>query len=353
VGVRKQAAVAAVVLNWNSWRDTIMCVESLLRSQRAPDRIIICDNGSSDDSAERLLEWTNASTAAVPVAFIPLPCNLGYAGGNNIGMEYAMRDGADFVWILNNDTVVDCDALGRMMEVAEADRAIGIVGSKLLRFDAPDTIQALGGGYIVPILCHDTQLGAGEKTGFAGTAPIELDHLIGASLLVRVDAIRAVGLIDESYFLYREETDWCIRMRRAGWSLYCCPEAVVWHKQSHSIGFKSPLHDYYAVRNMLALVRKFYPASLPVALSYFAVRSILPKVFRREFSRLRAVLGAFRDFGAGVSGRHKHHTETILVHNYADGSCVPELDPQRPHTPGLPALEAARLLTAAEEPIAT
>jgi GT2 family glycosyltransferase len=346
----KAVNVAAVVLNWNAWRDTIVCVESLLHSQRIPDRIVICANGSSDESAERLLEWTNASSSAVPIAFVPLPCNLGYAGGNNIGIEYAMRDGADFIWILNNDTVVDPLALGHMIDVAASNDTIGIVGSKLLRFDAPDTIQALGGGYILPVLCHDTQLGAGKHTAFAGSRPIKLDHVIGASLLVRAETIRDVGLIDESYFLYREETDWCIRMRRAGWHLYCCTQAVVWHKQSHSIGFKSPLHDYYAVRNMLRLVRKFYPASLPVAFGYFAARSILPKIARLEFARLRAVLNAFRDFAYGVSGRPSYHSEVILVNSFADGTCTPEVQRKQSFLP-LPEPIAHRL-TATESPLA-
>jgi GT2 family glycosyltransferase len=332
---RISSRVVAVVLNWNAWPDTIECVESLLASKHVPRQIVICDNGSRDDSIARLKQWgatqkgfvSIAGDAALsdpapdaPLVLVELPYNGGYAYGNNIGLRYAIDvAGAEFVWILNNDTVVERDALERMLAVADSNARVGIVGSKLLRHDIPDTIQAMGGGYIIPVLCHDTQLGGGSKASKADSEAIPLDHLVGASLLIRAEAVREVGLIDESYFLYREETDWCIRMRRAGWKLYCCPGAIVWHKQSHSIGFKSPLHDYYAVRNMLRLVWKFYPLAAPVAFAYFALRSVAPKLARLEFARLVAVLHAFSDFFSGVSGRSPLHTDQMLVKSYVAG----------------------------------
>lgn len=330
------ATVTAVVLNWNAWTDTIACVESLLASERAPDFIVVCDNGSLDDSVAQLSHWMHGlgrydsyasadealadRRSPAPLALVAIGENGGYAAGNNVGMRFALeRTRADFVWILNSDIVVAPSALAQMLDLAVSDPSIGIVGAKLLRFDQPDTIQALGGGHIIPVLCHDTQLGGGQKSDTSGAAPIELDHVIGASLLVRNSAVRDVGPIDESYFLYREETDWCIRMRRNGWRLCCSPQAEVWHRQSHSIGFKSPLHDYYAVRNMLHLVRKFYPLSLPTAFGYYACRSLAPKLARLEFERAGAVLAALGDFIAGVSGRRTQHTDRVLMKNYIDG----------------------------------
>ncbi len=330
------ARVVAVILNWNAWPDTIACLESLLDSGLVPRRIVICDNGSADDSIARIKAWgrgrddfasfgspeeaLHGDETSASIVLLELPYNGGYAYGNNIGMRYAVeRAGAEFVWILNNDTVVERDALARMLEVADGHPRVGIVGAQLLRHDAPDLVQAMGGGYIIPVLCHDTQLGGGTRTTPERRAPIPLDHLVGASLLVRAEAIRDVGYIDETYFLYREETDWCIRMRRAGWQLYCCPNAIVWHKQSHSIGFKSPLHDYYAVRNMLRLVWKFYPIAAPTAFLYFAVRCIAPKLVRFEFARLLAVLHAFSDFFSGIDGRSSHHTDQMLVKSYVAG----------------------------------
>jgi GT2 family glycosyltransferase len=331
--------VVAVVVNWNGWADTIECVESVLRSSQPPSRIVVVDNGSLDDSMRRLEAWADgnaiesvcfaspvhamAGSSSSPLVFIQSDRNLGYAGGNNVGMSYAVeRAGADFVWILNNDVVVDERALERAMDLALGDPAIGIVGAQLLRYDEPEIVQALGGGYILPILCHDTQLRAGKKAVRGRAQPIEVDHLIGASLLVRAEAARQAGPIDESYFLYREETDWCLQMRRRGWKLCCCPGSIVWHKQSRSIGFKSPLHDYYAVRNVLRLTKKFYPAYLPTAFVYFACRSLLPKLVRFEYERAAAVCAALRDFLKGVEGRAPHHSDATLRHAYIDNAAA-------------------------------
>jgi hypothetical protein len=339
------SGVVALVLNWNGFEDTIECIESLLRSELAPKHVVVLDNGSVDGSTPRLQEWATARSLAYvafssPTAanvsdapetqfvFIDNGRNLGYAGGNNVGIKYAIeRAGADFVWILNNDAVVEPRALERALHVMQSNTRIGMVGAKLLRYDDPETIQALGGGYILPILCHDTQLGAGQNSESAPQAPIRVDHLVGASLLVRSEAVLDVGPIDETYFLYREETDWCIRMRRRGWKLYCSTTSIVWHKQARAIGFKSPLHDYYAVRNILKLVRKFYPASLPTAFAYFAIRSILPKIVRLERRRLAAVCHALRDFAFGIEGRPQEYGEAAFIREYItrlEGSHEPE-----------------------------
>jgi GT2 family glycosyltransferase len=332
------ARVVAIVLNWNGWQDTIECLESLLACETAPEHVVVCDNGSTDGSLSHLREW--AAARSLPFAlhtspnaamhaqgrdvpwliFIENGSNGGYAAGNNVGIRFALeRMGADFVWVLNNDVVVDPQALERMLATARDNDDAAMIGSALLRYDAPDTIQALGGGYIRPVFCHDTQLGRGKPIGEAGTTAVQLDHLIGASLLVRAGAIANTGLIDESYFLYREETDWCIRMRRRGWKLLCCPDALVWHKQARSIGFKSSLHDYYAVRNVLRLVAKFYPLSLPTAFGYFACRSLAPKIMRGQFARAGAVCRALIDFSLGVRGRRTDHTDAVLTRQYADG----------------------------------
>jgi GT2 family glycosyltransferase len=343
--------VIAIVLNWNGWLDTVECIESLLRSDAPPTQIVICDNGSVDGSVDRLREWAEGvliadlqvqaangrwsySPVSKPLSYtiisqseaastssahygtdlliITLPENLGYAGGNNVGMRYALdRASADFVWLLNNDTVVDRYALGRMLALAAISPRLGIVGAKLLQYARPDRLQAYGGGHFTPAFAFDTQIGSGRKDSAGGAESHELGHVIGASMLVRAPAIHDVGGFDETYFLYREETDWSVRMRQNNWRLICCSGAIVWHKQGTSLGLKTPLHDYYSVRNMLRLVRKYYPSAFPVALFTIAARSILPKLARLQFRRLEAVLLAFRDFFAHRDGRA--HTDQQLL----------------------------------------
>jgi len=344
--------VVAIVLNWNGWLDTIECVESLLRSSRPPHQIVIVDNGSVDDSIDRICEWVDgllvpehlsevtlgwsyrpypkpiayaqfngpaeafegSGAPETPVVLIRTGENLGYAGGNNVGIHYALaRFGADYVWILNNDTIVERHALDRKIAVAQMDHQIGIVGAKLLRYQDPSKMQALGGGNVIPALGLDSQIGAGLDGSLATTQPIELEHVVGASLFVRAAAIDSVGLMDESYFLYREETDWCLKMRKNGWKLVCCPVAEVWHKQGASIGYKSVLHDYYSVRNMLFLLHKHHPRQFLLAFFMIAFRSTAAKIARLQLRRLWFVLKAFGDFFSGVRGRT--HSEQELLAN--------------------------------------
>lgn len=327
-------SVAAVVLNWNGWRDTVECLEGLFASTHRPSPIVVCDNGSADGSLGLLKQWAAENgipyesfdsapeALAAPyhgttLIFIQNGENRGFAAGNNVGLRYALeRTRAEYCWILNNDAVVSPNALGSMLEIAQEDPTAGMVGCTLVNYDNPQVVQAIGGGYIVPVVCHDTQLGRGKKPRSEPARRIELHHLIGACLLVRSKAIRDVGLMDESYFLYREETDWCIRMRRRGWRLYCRPDATVRHKQARSVGFKSPTHDYYAVRNILRLVRKFFPESLPVAFAYYAMRSLVPKIVRLQFVRALAVCVALRDFTAGVDGRATVHSDATMHAHY-------------------------------------
>jgi GT2 family glycosyltransferase len=345
--------VVSVVLNWNGWLDTIECVESLLRSDYANHQIVVCDNGSQDHSIERLTEWADgmleikhpgdpkghaweyrpvlkplpyvlyespdeALAASTPpkeqVVFIRNGDNLGYAGGNNIGMRFALESlHADYVWLLNNDTVVDRRAMSHLLEALTLRPDAAVLGSRLMQYNSPDTIQALGGGRLDPRWALDTQIGRGQHTHEAVDQLIELEHIIGASMFIRSDVIRDVGPIDESYFLYREETDWCIAMRKRGWRLFYCPQSIVWHKEGHSAGFKSGVHDYYAVRNMLYLIQKHYPQHLTSAFLISFYRAVAPKVARLQFRRLIYVLRAYVDFLRGVRGKTEVDPDLLFL----------------------------------------
>lgn len=335
--------VVSVVLNWNGWLDTVECLESLLRSDYPNHQIVVCDNGSQDHSIERLTEWADGllelkarvdaderswayrpspkpvpyvlydshedafnvpAIAQTPLIFIRNGSNLGYAGGNNIGMRFAIEMlHAEYVWVLNNDTVVDRYAISHFAKAFELRPDAAVLGSRLMQYQSPDTIQALGGGQLYPRFARDTQVGRGQQAHESLDKTMELEHVIGASMFIRSNAVEDVGLLDESYFLYREETDWCLQMRKNGWSLLYCPNSVVWHKEGHSIGFKSVLHDYYAVRNMLYLIQKHYPQHLFSAFLVSFLRAAAPKLARLQFRRLRYVVKAYYDFLRGVRGK--------------------------------------------------
>jgi len=141
--VEETPKVSIIVLNWNSAHDTAECLESLRKLNYPAHEIIIVDNGSTDDSELVLREEYS------DIKFIQTGVNLGYAGGNNVGIKYALAHGAELIWILNNDTVVDPDSLREMVVMAQSDPAIGLVGSKIFYYSKPDTLWCVGGGLLI------------------------------------------------------------------------------------------------------------------------------------------------------------------------------------------------------------
>jgi len=317
--------VLVVVLNWNRYLDTAACVESLLALDYPAADFLVCDNDSADFEdlygalSEECADGPYARRRTISVIgrtsaeaggpdddetavlrLVRTGGNLGYAGGNNVAMRYALkRGGYDYVWLLNNDTVVAPDALNHMVDLMQRDRMLGITGSTHFQFASPKVKLSLGGGPFNKWLGIDTPY---KKFPESPVERIDVDHVLGASMLVRMEAIRDVGLMDERYFLFREETDWCFRMREAGWTLTTALLSSIWHRLGGTIVHRSPVHDYYSTRNMLLLTQRFSPRTLPTVAAYTLVRAVLPKLLRGQFGRIPHVLRAYRDFFAGVTG---------------------------------------------------
>lgn len=320
---RAENTVFVLLLNWNGAHHTLPCLDSLERLTHARVRVIVCDNGSTDDSVLRLREWMrrhgelaeygraeaegggDAAHDARRFVLISVGDNLGFAGGNNVGLRYVLARAArsaappapDYVWILNNDTVVAPESLERMLRVADGDAGIGCVGATLLEFDRPDVVQAAGGGRLVAWqgLPREHSASGAPRGSWEGTHPDRLDFVSMGCLLARLDVVRRIGLIDERFHIYCEDIDYSLRVRAAGLRLSFAPDAEVWHKGSASMIPGSPRHDYNMVRSSILLVRKFYPRLVPVAVAYSVVRCALPKVFRGQPVRLRAVVRGYRD----------------------------------------------------------
>ncbi len=341
--MKSEPKVYVLLLNWHGWSDTIECLESVFRQNYSNYQVVVCDNGSGDDSVSRIRAWAAGEVAVAPGTVPGLPTvaepvskpipfaehdrdraegggepsddrvplilvhtggNLGFAGGNNVGLCYALARGdAQYVWLLNNDTVVDADALVRKVVLAETDPQIGMLGAKLCYYEHPGVIQAMGGGTLVRWKGMTALTGCGCSADGDWSKPEEIDYVMGASLLVRAATIHDIGLIDERYFMYAEEMDWCERARRRGWRLLYSPESTVWHKDGRSTGRRSPAQDYYSVRSTLNFVKKFEPQLLPITVLYTLYRCLLPKIVRRQPERLRAVLRAYSDFARGRPAR--------------------------------------------------
>lgn len=269
--------VDVVVLNWNGWQDTLACLASLARLDYPNVRLLVVDNGSTDESVERI-------RAAVPsVELLQTGANLGFGGGCNVGMRQALAGDAEYVWLVNSDATVDSDALTALVRVAEENPAIGAVGSVLYEVDQPERIQLWGGGRV------NLWLGLSRHQ----TSPGPLDFISGASLLLRRAALEEVGLFDDlSFFMYWEDTDLAFRLHGAGWQRAVANESRLWHKQSAALGKGSPLLDQYFTQSAVRFFRRHAPLPFfPVSLMLF--KMLAKRLVMGNMSRVRAVLKGF------------------------------------------------------------
>lgn len=330
--------LGVVLVNWNRWPDTLECLESLMRSPH-PLHVVVVDNGSADGSAEHIAAWARgalpAGAASANLAGLtqpplpkPLPLtildaaaarasgamaadgltlvhaggNLGFAGGNNIGLRLLMaRPDTHIFWLLNNDTVVAPDAASRLAAAMTASPAPGMCGTEVRLYHRPDRVQALNGSRFSALTGQSKSLGAGPVGPVAAPEAIAAatDFVLGASLAVSRAFLETVGFMEERYFLYYEEIDWAVRNRRARqpFAIGFAAGALVWHKEGGSIGSagtgraRSPLADYWLTRSRLAFTRRHYPWLLPLHW-LLTCALIVRRLLRGQTCKARIMLGA-------------------------------------------------------------
>jgi GT2 family glycosyltransferase len=240
--------VISVILNTNRRDDTLNCLASITQSSYPNQRVIVLDNTSSDGSVA-------AIRAEHPqVEIIGLTENLGYAGNNNIGIAAAMEVGADWIFVLNEDIVLDPACLQRMIAVASADPQIGMLGPMVYHASEPTVIQSAGG--CLNRLWEAHHIGQNEADCGQFVGSHEVEWVSGCAILVRRELIAQVGSIDVRFFYYWEETEWCVRARRHGWKIVHVPEAKIWHKGVQRNYQPKPSVSYYNTRNRLLLMAK-------------------------------------------------------------------------------------------------
>ncbi|HJV36720.1 glycosyltransferase family 2 protein [Geomonas sp.] len=298
--------VHIIILNWNGWQDTVECVRSCQRLNYGNFRLLVVDNASSDRSEAILRE------EFPDLEFLQAGANLGYAGGNNAGIRRAMAKGADYVWLLNNDTVVDPNALSEMVPVAEADTSVGMIGPKILLHSQPDHLNCIGS--TIDLRTGQPRLLAlGEKDDGRFDEIAEMDTLSGCSLLVRSALVERVGLLDDRFFLFYEETDWILRAKKAGFKMLYVPKARIWHKVSASVGgHQSPLMLYYMIRNNALLMRKNVGRGSYLLFLVIFLLLVIPKKLinvlllnsERRIQKARAILTGLCHFFAGRFGQY-------------------------------------------------
>lgn len=228
-------SVWGVTLGFNNAEDSIACLKSLAASEGVPSTLLFADNNSRDDSVARVL-------AEMPsVRVIQTGANLGFARGFNVGLDYCLRQGADYVFMINNDTVVAPDCLARLVAEARAHPEAGILVPKIFYFDHPQTIWSAGSRFrrFPPSVVMRKTKGADD--GRFDWDP-RLDYTTTCALLLSRAFLETVGLLDRDYFILFDDYDWSVRAREHGCDIRLVPDAHLWHKVSKStgVGTRSP-----------------------------------------------------------------------------------------------------------------
>jgi GT2 family glycosyltransferase len=250
-----QPLVITIILNTNRREDTLECLASLQKSTYPNNRVVVLDNKSVDGSIDAI------RNQYPEIQVINLTENLGYAGNNNVGIKTALEQGADWVFVLNEDTVLDSECLSNLVNVGESDPRIGIVGPMVYHHDEPDVIQSAGG--LLGKYWESIHIAQNERdTGqFNQQHPVE--WISGCAIMVRNSAIDQAGMIDPRFFYYWEETEWCLRISKAGWKIFHVPQAKIWHKGVQRNYTPKPSVTYYSTRNHLLMLAK-HRASLQI-----------------------------------------------------------------------------------------
>jgi len=244
----QQPLVITIILNTNRKEDTLAALASLSASDYAHHRVIVLDNASEDGSVEAIRR------AHPQVEIIELDHNLGYAGNNNIGIQVALDQGADWIFVLNEDTVLAPDCITRLIEVGSADSRVGIIGPMVYHHDEPKVIQSAGGK--MDDNWRAWHLAQNELDQGQYKQPHAVEWISGCAILVRRAVIDQVGGLDERFFYYWEETEWCLRAREQGWRILHVPQAKLWHKGVQRSYKPGPNVTYYSTRNRFLMLSK-------------------------------------------------------------------------------------------------
>jgi GT2 family glycosyltransferase len=275
--------VCCVIVNWNGWRDTLECLASVREQEYDHLQIVVVDNGSTDDSVERI------RSAFPEVRLIETGKNLGYSGGCNEGLRVALAGNSQFVWLLNNDTICPPDTLRKLVRRAIASPEAGLVGTVLYYAHDPARVQAWGGGKIQPWIAYNTHFRAPTEFG-------RNCYTTFASALARRETLEEVGLLYEGFFMYCDDSDFCLRMQKTRWKIVIAEDTAVLHKEgaSTTASERPFMARVVTVSNLRFIWRnsKFALIGMPV----FLILRLGKRMVRREWKGFRAVCQGIVEF---------------------------------------------------------
>ena len=297
----RRAHVALVVLSWNGREDTLSCLDSLSRVSYQPLTVIVVDNGSDDGTGDAVRE------AHPQVDLVRSEENLGFAGGNNLGVRRALELGADHVMLLNNDTTVDPGFIEPLVEELERRPDAGAV-SPLILYAEPDDLIWFAGATFDPRKGHNGRhWGYRERANVSAGETYETGRITGCAMLVPRRVWEQVGLLDDELFLHVEDTEWCVRAGRHGYRFYVVPVSRIWHRVSAATGSEeSPTIAYYGVRNTLEVGRRHAGLGRLGAMrreaTTLAAHIVHTRRARSPLVNVRSVIEGWRDYRRGRLG---------------------------------------------------
>lgn len=307
--VINEPRVTFVILNWNQCEMTLDCLDSLSKLDYQNFDVIIVDNGSTDNSVERI------QLAYPECTILGNQENLGYSEGNNVGIRHALKHHPEYIFLLNNDTYVDSKLLSELITVAEKNPSFGILGPTMFYADPPNMLWG-GKNWIDWHRSNVIRENMGvciDTKSLTSQSPQEVVYIDSCAILVRSSVFNDVGLLDNAFFINFDDIDFCLRAQKAGYKVVYVPYTMIWHRVSAAIGVGSPANTYYMTRNSLIFFAKHSPGSLKlfsiVRLFLNTMRTTLAWFIKKEyqievFKRKRKVnLLAIRDFVLGHKGK--------------------------------------------------
>ena len=296
-----QKKIYIILLNWNNEEDTIECIESLKKINYNNYKIIVIDNGSEEKSVQKIEKKYS------DLCIIKNRSNLGFAGGNNVGIKYAIDNDVDYVLLINNDTIVEENFLTELVVVGDADEKNGLLGSKIYFHSEKNRIWSAG-GKVNWLKNKGTHIGLDEIDEGQYDKIKEVDYLTGCCLLIKKEIIEKIGVLEEDYFLYYEDTDFSLRAQNVGYTCVYVPASKIYHKISRSTKPGSANYIYYHVRNGLVMAKRTGNTLTRIALYPYCLILFLKQIVKIIFipkKRLwaKAVLRGLKDFFGGKMGK--------------------------------------------------
>lgn len=260
-----------ILLNYNSYKDTLECVDSIEKKEKNINyEIIVVDNNSSDGSIKELSNDNR-------FIFIETNENGGFAKGNNVGIKYAMEHDADYIMLLNNDTIIENNSISKLVEKLQEDDELGIIGSRIMYYSNPDIINYCGGhiNWFKVSTNHENykKIFIADEENFKYT-----EFITGCCMLIKREVIQKIGLLPEEYFMYYEDMDFCIKAKEADYKLGILTDSVIYHKVSISSGGENSAFSIkWGNRNRLIIMDKYskYTKGILSKIIYYSTRILL------------------------------------------------------------------------------